>query len=334
VYVMVNSSILGMVKVGRTTRPIAERLTELSAATGVPTPFVLAFEQEFADCALAERAVHAALDRLGWRIMPNREFFRGSPGDIIRIIQACAGQENGGPAAGDAGAARPCLSRPSLSRTEQAARLLARADSHLHGSGDTLQDSVEAARLYQAAANAGSLVAFERLAGLYARHPGGSGGRRRAIRLLKQGAQAGNVYCLAAMAALYAKDWHIANFLKAWDQFFAGRAAAQRVDAEAEAETGRFVKACTDYIGLCLDLGLEPRNLGAMACEVETILLTLLDAIDRAGNAQDVRYRFARMLRWAYQTLLPIAAPIPAYAPTSNARRHWWPTPTKEGLLF
>jgi hypothetical protein len=329
VYVMVNSSIPGMVKVGRTTRPIAERLTELSAATGVPTPFVLAFEQEFADCALAERAIHAELDRLGWRIMPNREFFRGSPGDIIRIIQAYAGQEHRDPAAGNAAAGRP-----SLSRAEQAARLLARADSHLHGSGDTLQDTVEAARLYQAAANAGSLVAFERLAGLYARHPGGSGGRRRAIRLLKQGAQAGNFYCLAAMAALYAKECHIANFLKAWDQFFAGWAASQRADAEAEAETGRFVKACTDYIGLCLDLRLEPRNLGAMACEVETILLTLLQAIDRAGDAEDLRYRFARMLRWSYQTLLPIAAPIHAYATMSGPRHRWWPTPAEEGLLF
>jgi hypothetical protein len=297
---MVNSSILGMAKVGRTTRPIAERLTELSAATGVPTPFVLAFEQEFADCALAEKAVHAELDRLGWRIMPNREFFRGSPGDIIRIIQAYAASDGGG-----AAGAAPDRSRPAASRAEQAARLLARADSHLHGSGDTLQDTVEAARLYQAAASAGSLVAFERLAGLYARHPGGSGGRRRAIRLLKQGVQAGNCYCLAAMAALYAQEWHIANFIKAWDQFFAGRAALNC--GNAAAETARFVKACLDYIGLCLDLGLEPRNLGAMAGEAETILLSLLEAIESASDAPDRRYRFARMLRWAYQTLLPAA---------------------------
>jgi hypothetical protein len=59
IYVLVNSSLPGLVKVGRTSRSTQERVAELSAATGVPTPFVLAFDQEFEDCVAAEQSVHA-----------------------------------------------------------------------------------------------------------------------------------------------------------------------------------------------------------------------------------------------------------------------------------
>jgi hypothetical protein len=57
IYVLVNSSTPGMAKVGRTTRLPRDRAAELSAATGVPTPFVVAFDQPFIDCCEAERLV-------------------------------------------------------------------------------------------------------------------------------------------------------------------------------------------------------------------------------------------------------------------------------------
>jgi hypothetical protein len=41
---------------------------ELSSATGVPTPFIVAYEQQFSDCDAAEAHVHAALERKGLRI--------------------------------------------------------------------------------------------------------------------------------------------------------------------------------------------------------------------------------------------------------------------------
>ncbi len=299
VYVMVNSSIIGMAKVGRTTRPVSERLAELSSATGVPTPFVLAYEEEFADCAEAERAVHAELDRRGWRIVPNREFFRGSPGDIIRIIQAHA-------SASPSGTLKPQARQAPPSRAATASRLLAEADACLHGTGTTLQDNAEAARLYHAAAHAGSLVALDRLGALYACcHPPSRAGRRRVMRLLKQGVLGGNYYCLATMASLFAQERHAANFIKTWEQFFSMRASARC--EEAEADPGRFVSACVSYIMASLELGLEPSHVNDMAAQAEPISHALLSALEQCAGTPDRRFGIARALRWAYATLL---API------------------------
>jgi hypothetical protein len=76
----------GLLKVGKTTRNVADRCLELTSATGVSTPFVAAFEQFFHDCDAAEKSVHAALTHAGLRQSDNREFFRGSPNEVIRLI--------------------------------------------------------------------------------------------------------------------------------------------------------------------------------------------------------------------------------------------------------
>ncbi len=312
VYVLVNSSYPGLIKVGFTTRPVPERVAELSGATGVPTPFVLAYDQAFADGARAERAVHDELERLGLRINSHREFFRGTPTDAIHIIQAHAA----------AAARKPQV---TASRATTAARLLAEAERHRHGLGDTLQDTAEAARLYHAAANAGSLVALERLAMLHAyQRTDRKAGRRRALRLLKQGAAAGNYYCLAGMAEVFAQEQHVANFIKAWAQFFAAR-ASQRCE-EAEAQAGRFAQACRAYIGLCLDAGLLPQHVADMESAAEAIQLSLIDQLEQTDPDTDARFRLARMLRWAYENLSH-GSSVPEPAAEPRRRRFWWERP-------
>jgi TPR repeat protein len=323
-YVLVNSSYPGLIKVGFTTRQLDERVAELSRATGVPTPFVLAYDHAFADVARAEHAVHGELERLGLRINSHREFFRGTPTDAIHIIQAYAAAES---ARDSAMAAQ--VPDAAGSRTTTAARLLAEAERHRHGLGDTLQDLAEAARLYHAAANAGSLVALERLAMLYARHhTDRKAGRRRALRLLKQGAAAGNYYCLAGMAELFAQEQHLPNFIKAWAQFFTARAA--RRCEEAEAEAGRFAVACRSYIGLCFDFGLLPQHVADMESAAEAIQLALIGQMDHTGADTDARYRLARMLRWAYENFSHGSSmqELPAEPRRPEPRRRlWWERP-------
>lgn len=68
----------GMVKVGKTNRDPKDRLRELSAATGIPTPFVLVYSAYFADCLEAEQFVHAMLESSGHRVTSNREFFHAT----------------------------------------------------------------------------------------------------------------------------------------------------------------------------------------------------------------------------------------------------------------
>ena len=116
VYVLVNSSMPGLSKVGRTSRPPAERVAELSSATGVATPFVLAFDQQVADSCAAERAVHAELDRRGLRVASNREFFRGPPSEIVRVVLDVAAPRALAPSSPGPTSARP-VPRPHPAQT-------------------------------------------------------------------------------------------------------------------------------------------------------------------------------------------------------------------------
>lgn len=75
VYVLINPSLDGMVKIGKTTRSPEERAKELSQATGTPTPFVVVYKAYFNDCSKAEAYVHTMLEEQGYRVSSNREFF-------------------------------------------------------------------------------------------------------------------------------------------------------------------------------------------------------------------------------------------------------------------
>lgn len=304
IYVLVNSSIPGLVKVGRTTRAPAERAAELSGATSVATPFVLAFDQEFADCVLAEQEIHAELDRRGLRVAHNREFFRGPPAEIVRVVLQTASQNDAG---------LPYVPAPS------AADLLAEGDRHLFGKGETLQDITEALRCYRLAARRGSVVALERLGAVYAQLRGKSrADRRRAMRYLKEGARRGNYFCYCELARIYAAEGHMANFGKAWDLFFTRRGEAPC--AEAEAAENRYVTALRHYLSGCLELGLPPGHLAELKAVAEPLLQALGMALDQVRDAPELRHHLANTLRWAYENLPPrVIEPEPAPA------RHWLP---------
>ncbi|MBU9681846.1 MULTISPECIES: GIY-YIG nuclease family protein [Burkholderia] len=73
VYVLVNPSMPGLVKIGRTLRDARTRARELSS-TGVPTPFQVAFELFAEQHEALEAKVHLALT--DFRVDAAREFFR------------------------------------------------------------------------------------------------------------------------------------------------------------------------------------------------------------------------------------------------------------------
>lgn len=90
VYVLINYSMPGVVKIGRTERPTAARLMELSSATGVPTPFELVYDVFVEDCAAAEATLHRALTLRGYRVSDNREFFQAPIREVIEMMIALA----------------------------------------------------------------------------------------------------------------------------------------------------------------------------------------------------------------------------------------------------
>jgi hypothetical protein len=318
VYVLVNPSYLGIVKVGRTSRETEGRAAELSAVTGVPTPFIVAFEQYFDDCHHAEQVIHGELDRRGWRVNPNREFFRASPSEIVRVVLDAWAALGGGAAS------------PSVSGAEawgrgaaaDAAALLAAGDRALFGQGDAMQDTGEAARFYKLAAARGSAEACERLGGiylpLYVARPDRAG-RRRALGPLKEGARRGNAYCFVGMSELFALEGHRENFAKAWQLFF----SQVRLEGAGVADLVRFAEACGRYIGLSLDLLVEPGHLAVLRSASDAILSCLLAELDRHRADETRRGRAARKLRWVYEVLLAQPSALAVMQTARRPRRRW-----------
>jgi hypothetical protein len=92
-YLLVNRSMPGLVKIGKTTREPGERMRELGGVTGVPTPFELVFKVFVDDCSAAERLVHERLER--HRVSTRREFFDVSTDEAIHAMVDAQRQTRG-----------------------------------------------------------------------------------------------------------------------------------------------------------------------------------------------------------------------------------------------
>jgi ribosomal protein L37AE/L43A len=86
VYVLVNSSMPGYVKIGKTTNDPEDRAAALYG-TGVPVPFVVAYSVLVSDCHAVERMLHGRL--APFRVNDRREFFNISPREAIDILRVC-----------------------------------------------------------------------------------------------------------------------------------------------------------------------------------------------------------------------------------------------------
>lgn len=83
IYVLINQSMPGLIKVGRTYRNSRERARELYS-TGVPTPFEVAFEIFSLEHESIEERVHQGL--ASFRVSNNREFFRYPLKEAIELL--------------------------------------------------------------------------------------------------------------------------------------------------------------------------------------------------------------------------------------------------------
>ncbi len=90
VYVLSNPRMPGLLKVGCTTREVAERVDELNGATGVPAPFTV--EAYFASSAPEEHEaqIHG---RLNGKRIKGKEFFEAPLTEVVQTAQAVVGAE-------------------------------------------------------------------------------------------------------------------------------------------------------------------------------------------------------------------------------------------------
>jgi DNA-binding MarR family transcriptional regulator len=87
IYVLVNPSTSGILKIGKTRQNPIERAKDLSSASGVPMPFMVVYHAYFNDCSQAEQFVHARLENS--RVSNNREFFQVEiPVAVDAVIEA------------------------------------------------------------------------------------------------------------------------------------------------------------------------------------------------------------------------------------------------------
>lgn len=94
VYVLTNSAMPGIVKIGMTQRAnLEQRLKELYG-TGVPVPFECAYacKVESGKTKMLEQALHAAFEP--YRVNPKREFFEIKADQAIAIMKYCNESED------------------------------------------------------------------------------------------------------------------------------------------------------------------------------------------------------------------------------------------------
>lgn len=92
IYILINPAFKDLLKIGKTTRTAEERAAEISNPTGVPSKFVVAYEDSVADCDLAERQIFRALEHC--RYENNREFFALKLKNAVPVVMRIVNQVN------------------------------------------------------------------------------------------------------------------------------------------------------------------------------------------------------------------------------------------------
>lgn len=196
IYILLNPALRNLVKIGRTSRTPEERAHELSAVTGVPQPFIVAYESLVSDGAAAESLIHAELSRDGYRLNEAREFFhiplKVAVALVDRICRTLPAFD------GDTVADEP------VDNAHQAAQFVQMGRDHLAGTYDVLQDFALARQFLERAVIFGDVTAYRELASV---HLWGLGVRRNpgeAFRLLQEGGKKGDAECLLTLWKVYA----------------------------------------------------------------------------------------------------------------------------------
>ena len=246
---MINPSIEGLVKIGKTTRHPDLRAKELSQATGVPTPFYVGYSIEVSDCHSAEEYVYAVLEHNGFKRSRNREFFEMTLRDAVQVLILAEPElrQQTGTATGDE---RAISSESQLEPSgpvvaiHPGRELLEKAGAVYFGIRDEIKDQDEALRLLYKAKSLNYAPAYTALADYFIDaasdlevkegFEGDKSGclelRKKALEILTDGAQKGHGRCFVKMSDVYGAGGNFAvleswpnepeNMSKCWKKYF------------------------------------------------------------------------------------------------------------------
>ena len=249
---MVNPSIEGLVKIGKTTREPESRAKELSQATGVATPFYVAFSIRVPDCHTGEEFVHAILDHNGFRQTTSREFFQIPLRQAIEVLmlaekelvktgfkEELQSSQNPGLQISQSGEGMDVEFNEHPGRT-----VFDQAIKFYKGEDEEIEDKEEAIRLLERAKSLNFPAAFTALAQHFLNEAQAIEeldqnfdtevswpSRKSALSILKEGTTRGHGRCWIMMAQMHhhgeirpEQDWKTAglNANKCWKKYFSG----------------------------------------------------------------------------------------------------------------
>lgn len=243
VYVLFNPSMPNLVKIGQTKRSPEERAKEISSSTGVPVPFVVAYEASFHDCREAEHYIHQLLEAKGYRISPTREFFELPLKDAIdAVIEARENLTGDNDAVDSNKQTRQSasdnidkfidniLDEANLFFKTPADEIFEEAEAYHYGLGDKLRNHKKAFNLYYKSLQLGGLKAYRKLAEMYEVGEGTSKSSEKSFELYSEGAEKGAVECYPPLALIYQKQNDLENAKKCWNRYFANVEDADFLD--------------------------------------------------------------------------------------------------------
>ena len=213
IYVLANSAMPNVVKVGKTSRQPSLRAQELSGVTGVPTPFIVVYEKQFNDCDSAESFLHELLSIKGYRVSANREFFNAPVNEVIEaVLQAVAYDSND-----FVDVEKDDSMFFSSSQNHELDELVldeesiqpvwfdiwSQAEEYYYGLGDTLQDCNEAMRLYKQSIKLGCFLSYSKIAAMYECGLGVPESIRKAFDWCKEGVKNNNYICYDGKSFCY-----------------------------------------------------------------------------------------------------------------------------------
>lgn len=277
IYVLMNPSMEGIVKIGKTNRDPQQRAKELSATTGVPTPFVVVYDEYFEDCTLAENFVHAYLEHQGYRVSENREFFKVPLKYAISAVisaktKICTYDENNTMESESVTGAFDSSNNVWIELFEQA------EDARL-GLNDKFRDIDAAINLYKKSIKLGGILPYLCLGKLY-RDEEECKDFSLSIKYLSEGAERGLIECYAELSDTFCYKNDIDNAVKCWDKFFNG--------SYTTIEHDTLITYGLNYVRQNTYFNLPLNHLDILTPYLDDIKNEILEIFNRFENNQDV----------------------------------------------
>lgn len=310
IYVLINPSLDGLVKIGKTTRSPENRVNELSSATGVPTPFQLVYWAEFEDCDSAERVLHNVFTERGVRVSDNREFFRIKPHEVIPVILTL--QQGMSPLEHKTHLTQHEDESSQINNASLIESLVTDAKAHLTGGAGKFQDVSKSIAIFKKAFNLGSVEACLNLGVIY-RDNDNVKNLQKSKEYLLHGIERGALASHAELGITFSLLNEISNSEIAWEQFLE---SASKLD---ESSRGKYCACCAKGIAqLGLDIKLlillrpfandvllflrkqlsiftsqnDTSSLKDILCDIEVAQYLLLDILPAQLGGQNGRIRY------------------------------------------